>query len=39
MVGNHNIYKSVWTPLTDKMCKCIVQEDNKHDKYTVNNQL
>ena len=33
------IYKSAWTPLTDKALKCILQEDNKHDKYAVNDQL
>ena len=36
--GQH-IYKSAWTPLTDKALKCILQEDNKRDKYAVNDQL
>ena len=27
------------TPLTDKIRKCILQEDNERDKYAVNNQL
>ena len=31
--------KSTWTPLTDKMGKCILQEDNKHDNYVVNDRL
>ena len=31
--------KSALTPLTDKTRKCILQEDNKRDKYTVNNRL
>ena len=39
VVRGQHIYKSVWTPLTDNTHKCILQEDNKHDKYTVNNQL
>ena len=35
--GQH-IYKSAWTPLTDKTArKCILREDNKRDKYNVNN--
>ena len=33
------VYKSAWIPLTDKMCKRILREDNERDKYTVNNQL
>ena len=36
--GQH-IYKSAWTLLTDITRKCILQEDNKCDKYTVNDQL
>ena len=39
MVRGQHVYKSAWTPLTDKTRKCIMQEDNKRDKYTVNNQL
>ena len=35
--GQH-VYKSLWIPLTDKMArKCILQEDDKCDKYAVNN--
>ena len=31
-----HIYKSVWTTLTDKVHKYIMEEDgNKHDEYTV----
>ena len=41
VVRGQHVYKSVWTPLIDwcsKTCKCIpVWEDNKRDKYTVNN--
>ena len=36
MVRGQHVYKSAWTPLTDKMHKCIpVWEDNECDKYTV----
>ena len=35
-VRSQHVHKSAWTPLTDKMCKCILWEDNKHDKYAVN---
>ena len=38
MVRDQHIYKSVWTPLTNKTCKCILQEDNECDKYTVNDE-
>ena len=38
VIGQH-VYKSAWTPFTDKTHKCILREDNKHDKYAVNNQL
>ena len=34
--GKH-IYKSAWTPLTDKARKCILREDNERDKYAINN--
>ena len=34
-----HVYKNVWIPLTDKTHKYILQEDNKHDKYTVNVRL
>ena len=39
VVKGKHIYKSAWTPLTDKMCKCILGKDNKHDKYAVNDLL
>ena len=39
VVRCQHIYKSIWTLLTDKTCKCVMWEDNKHDKYAVNNQL
>ena len=39
MVRGQHIYKNAWIPLTDKMRKCILQEDHECDKYTVNNQL
>ena len=37
VVRGQHIYKSAWTPLTDKTRKCILREDNERDKYTVNN--
>ena len=40
VVRDQHICKSVMTPLTDKMYKCVMQEDgNRQDEYTVNNQL
>ena len=40
VVRSQHIYKSAWTPLTDKTaCQCILWEDNEHDKYAINNQL
>ena len=39
LVRGQYVYKSAWTPLTDKMCQSNLWEDNKHDKYVVNNQL
>ena len=36
--GQH-VYKSAWTPLTDKRCKCLLWEDNERDQYAVNNRL
>ena len=39
MVRGQHVYKSAWTPLTDKTRKCMLQEDNEHIKYTVNNRL
>ena len=35
VVRGQHISKSAWIPLTDKMCKYILQEDNVYDKYTV----
>ena len=35
VVRGQHIHKSAWTPLTDKTCKCILQEDKEHDKYAV----
>ena len=37
VVRGQHVYKSAWTPLTDKTRKCILQEDNERDKYGVNN--
>ena len=31
--------KSAWTPFTNKMHKCTLREDNKCDKYAVNDRL
>ena len=43
VVRGQHVYKSEWTSLTDwciKTHKCIpVQEDDEHDKYTINDQL
>ena len=39
VVRGQHVYKSACTPLTNKMRKCILWEDNKRDKYAVNNQL
>ena len=39
VVRGQHVYKGVWTLLTDKTHKCILREDNEHDKYAVNNQL
>ena len=43
MVRGQDIYKSVWTSLTEwcsKTRKCIpVQEDGKRDKYAIENRL
>ena len=39
VVRGQHIYKSAWTPLTDKTArKCILREDNERDKYAVNNR-
>ena len=32
VVRGQHAYKNPWTPLTDKTCKCILREDNEHDK-------
>ena len=40
MVRGQHVYKSAWTPLTDKMHKCRHPAgDNERDKYGVNNRL
>ena len=39
VVRGQHVYKSAWTPPTDKTHKCMLREDNEHDKYTVNNQI
>ena len=39
VVRAQHIYKNAWTPLTDKMRKCILWEDNERNKYTVNDRL
>ena len=43
MVRGQHIYKNVWTSLTDgcsKTRKCIpVGEDDKHDKYAIDDRL
>ena len=43
LVRSQHVYKSVWTSLTDwcsKTRKCIpALEDDKRDKYAINNQL
>ena len=39
VVSGQYKYKSAWTSLTDKMCKCIMWEGNKSDEYIVNDQL
>ena len=33
MVRCQHVYKSAWTPLTDKMRKCVLRENNERDKY------
>ena len=43
VVRGQHVHKSVWTSLThwcSKICKCIpVREDNKRDKYAINDRL
>ena len=39
VVREQNVCKSAWTPLTDKMHKCILREDSERDKYAINNRL
>ena len=35
VVRGQHVYKSAWTPLTDKTRKCILREDNEHDKINM----
>ena len=37
VLRGQQVYKSAWTPLTDKTRKYILRENNKQDKYTINN--
>ena len=39
VVSGQYEYKSAWTSLTDKTCKCTMWEGNKCNKYIVNDQL
>ena len=43
MVRGQDIYKGVWTSLTDwcsKTCKCIlVREEDEHVKYAIDDRL
>ena len=43
VVRGQDVYKSVWTSLTDWCSKThkwiLVREDNECDKYTINNRL
>ena len=39
VVRCQHVYKSTWIPLTDKTLKCMMREDNEHDKYTLNDRL
>ena len=39
VVRGQHVYKSAWTPLTDRTRKCILQGAKECDKYAVNNQL
>ena len=36
MVRSQHIYKSAWTPLTNKTHKCIQWQDNRCDKCAIN---
>ena len=38
MVRGQHVYESAWTPVTDKTHKWILWEDNKRDKYAVNDR-
>ena len=38
VLRGQDVYKSAWIPLTDKMHKCTLRENNKHDKYAVNHR-
>ena len=37
VVRGQHVYKSAWIPLTDKIPKSILREDNERDKYAINN--
>ena len=39
VVSGQYEYKSAWSSLTDKTCKCMMWEGNKCNKYIVNVQL
>ena len=39
VVRGQHIYNSTWTPLTDKIRKCILPKYNERDKYAINDQL
>ena len=39
VIRGQHVYKSVWIPLTDKMHKHIMWQDNECDKYVVNDRL
>ena len=38
-VRGQHVYKSAWTPLTDKTHKCILLEDNERDKYVAKQSI
>ena len=39
VVRGQHVYKSAWTPFTDKMHKCIMWKDNECHKCTLNDRL
>ena len=39
VVRSQHVYKSAWTPLTDKLHKYILWEDNECDKYAAKDWL